>query len=69
MSTHDGKLRCDMERDCGEVVTHIDVKGFVYCAKHGVVRKAWQRCRKLTSAEVKKLERDEPISYRRERAS
>lgn len=57
------KLRCDMDRTCGDDVTHIDAKGFVYCTKHGAQRKLDTRCRKLSAREIVRLENDLPISY------
>lgn len=57
-----GVLRCDY--DCDVAVTHIDTKGFVYCAGHGAARKAGgYQCRKLTASEVKALTRGETIAY------
>ncbi len=56
---------CDMEHGCKETVTHIDNKGFVYCAKHGVERKAWRPCRKLRAFEVQRLLIGKTISYER----
>lgn len=57
-----GVLRCDY--DCDVPVTHIDSKGFVYCAGHGAARKAGgYQCRKLTASEVKALTRGETIAY------
>ena len=55
-------LRCDMRKDCGFPVTHLDEKGFVYCAKHGEERKARMRCRKLKPAELAKLNRGETLA-------
>lgn len=48
-------LKCAMERDCKRTVTHIDTKGFVYCGVHGEQRNYWQRCRRLTSIELREL--------------
>jgi hypothetical protein len=56
------ELRCDMVDDCREAVTHIDSKGYVYCAKHGHERKAYQRCRKLTPKEHAQLTAGEPLA-------
>jgi hypothetical protein len=63
----DGRLVCDMERGCLAPVTHIDEKGWVYCAPHGKQRKMSHRCRKLTSGEIKTLKAGKPISYERKR--
>lgn len=58
-------LKCDMEKDCKEPVTHIDNKGFVYCSKHGERRKAGGvPTRALRPGEVKKLEQGETVKYR-----
>ena len=56
-------LKCDMEKDCKENITHIDNKGFIYCQKHGEQRKAYNRCRKLKPSELKKLQSGKPIKY------
>lgn len=56
-------LSCDF-RGCGDPVTHVDHRGFVYCAKHAAVRKAGgERCRILKAAEIRKLEASQPIRY------
>jgi hypothetical protein len=58
------KLECTMEKDCKNPVSMIDNKGFLYCAHHGAQRKmGGVPCRKLSSGEIKKLERDESIRY------
>jgi hypothetical protein len=57
------QLRCDMGGGCHGPVTHVDDRGFLYCAAHGEKRKADTPCRKLRPAELKKLERGEPIDY------
>jgi hypothetical protein len=56
-------LKCDMTSTCTSPVTHVDEKGYVYCTPHGIGRRAYNRCRKLTPSEKKKLERGETISY------
>lgn len=59
-------LHCDMATDCAASVTHIDNKGYVYCAKHGVRRKAsGVPCRQLQPTEKQKLESGETVSYER----
>lgn len=35
MGQINGVLTCDMRADCRKPVTHIDDKGYVYCAEHG----------------------------------
>jgi hypothetical protein len=59
-------LTCDMVRGCANPVTHIDNKGWVYCEKHGPIRRMHGTpCRKMTAAEVKRLESGQTIPYRR----
>lgn len=60
-------LQCAMHATCDRPVTHVDVKGFVYCEPHGEQRKSVQPCRKLTTTEIAKLGRGETIAYRRTR--
>ena len=55
-------LTCDMVEGCTEPVTHIDSKGYVYCATHGQERKATQRCRKLLPRERVQLLNDQPLA-------
>jgi len=51
-----------MESTCAEPVTHVDHKGYAYCTRHGVQRRAGGiRCRKLTAAEVKRLSAGLPL--------
>ncbi len=52
---------CDASKDCTTAVAMIDNSGFVYCAVHGMARRAHRPCRKLTPAESKKLSRGETI--------
>jgi hypothetical protein len=56
-----GKLRCDMKKECEATVSHIDNKGFVYCEGHGIQRRYFVPCRKPRPAEVKKLEGGVPL--------
>lgn len=60
-------MRCQMRDDCESPVTHIDNKGYVYCADHGPQRRAsGTPCRKLTRAELNTLRSGQPIaSYSR----
>lgn len=62
------KLQCGMVADCGRPVTHIDEKGFVYCAMHGAQRRNYCRVRALKAFEARRLERGETISYTPKRA-
>lgn len=54
-------LKCSGQDNCIQDVTHIDEKGFVYCARHGEIRKQYMRCRKLTTKELKQLSNDMPL--------
>ena len=59
-------LRCDMEKECADDVTHIDTKGWVYCEQHGRRRHLQEgNCRVLTLVEHIKLHAGEPINYER----
>lgn len=53
---------CDMDRTCTAPVTHIDNKGYVYCATHGVERRDVRPCRKMRPFEVKRIMRGEPLA-------
>lgn len=62
-------LKCDGNTDdrsrCTGSVTHIDEKGFIYCATHGGIRSTYRRCRKLKPNEIKQLESGQPLkSYK-----
>jgi hypothetical protein len=48
-------VTCDMVRECNAPVAYIDAKGYAYCAKHGLERQSYQRCRKLRPYELKRL--------------
>jgi len=63
MTIKGGKLRCDMSKDCAQAVTHIDEKGFAYCAAHGAERKAYRHCRALRPYELRRLEAGKTIDY------
>lgn len=70
----DGRLKCDgwcgdssAPQDCPYTVTHIDEKGYAYCTPCGIQRKHSHRCRKLTGAEIKRLQAGLTISYERPR--
>lgn len=54
-------LTCDMKRDCTADVTHIDNKGFLYCATHGQDRRASGiPCRKMQKQEIDRLRQGRP---------
>lgn len=56
-------LRCDQEASCTADVTHIDDKGYVYCAAHGIARRMYVRpCRRLRPWEKRRLERGTPLA-------
>lgn len=55
-------MKCEMTEDCPQKVTHIDDKGYIYCARHGEIRKAYRRCRKLSPKELKTIEAGSPIT-------
>ena len=51
-------LKCDNmtgNSTCGDNVTHIDNKGFIYCIKCGTRRKLSVPTRKLTKSELDSL--------------
>lgn len=57
-------LHCEMVKGCNQPVSHIDVKGYVYCETHGKQRRmAGTRCRKLRPEELKKLRHGETLSH------
>lgn len=61
-------LRCAMSPECTRPVTHLDNQGYVYCAPHAEQRKSGYggvRTRKLTQAEIGKLEQGQPVRYSR----
>lgn len=53
MSYLNGRLQCDMERECTSPVAYLDEKGFSYCTEHGKDRKCSHRCRKLRPWELR----------------
>lgn len=55
-------LTCDMKRDCTAPITHIDNKGFIYCATHGTDRRDYCPCRKLRPFELRRLARGEVLA-------
>lgn len=49
--------------DCTNTdITHIDSSGFVYCSRHGEIRKRYKRCRKLKPTEIKRLESGQTLT-------
>lgn len=55
-------LTCEMTDDCSAPVTRIDDKGFIYCESHGLSRKRYCRCRRLTPKEIKRLTAEEQLA-------
>jgi hypothetical protein len=61
------KLLCQMTKECQRDVTHIDNKGFLYCAEHGLQRSQGDRgrpCRELYPNEIAMLQAGKPIAWR-----
>lgn len=55
-------VKCDMERECKEPITHLDRKGYAYCTKHVGLRMAYMSCRKLHSEEIDLLQQGKTIT-------
>lgn len=53
---------CDMESGCVEPVSHLDQNGFLYCTKHGLMRRASRPCRQLRTHELNRLKRGAQIT-------
>lgn len=53
--------KCDGEAGCDKPVTHLDTAGFGYCTDHGIWRRQYEPCRKLTPAELNRLARGQQI--------
>ena len=57
------QLQCEMSDECGRVVTHLEDKGYIYCAEHTKGRRVHgHRIRKLRPHELRRLERGEQIT-------
>ena len=54
-------LTCDGVKSCDSEITHIDEKGFIYCANHGKERQEYRRCRKLAAWELRLIEAGQPV--------
>ncbi len=62
MSLADGKLVCDgWCEGRPSTVTHIDHKGYIYCAACGVQRQETHRCRRMAAWELKMLREGRPL--------
>lgn len=48
-------VKCQMSQECSAEVTHIDDSGFIYCSRHGQLRKQHRRCRKLRAHELRRV--------------
>jgi hypothetical protein len=57
-------LHCEMDRTCTRAATHIDQKGWTYCAEHVITRKLGVPCRQLRPSEIKRLVEGGTILYR-----
>lgn len=62
MTTNNGVLQCDMEDACHAPVTHLEDKGWVYCAQHAEDRRGMHRIRRLQPWELKVLASGEPLA-------
>jgi len=55
-------IKCQMIENCIEEVTHIDQRGFIYCACHGYTRRvSGTPCRKMTKKELKFINAGQPL--------
>lgn len=46
-------VQCEMSAECSQRVTHIGVKGYVYCAEHAAVRRGIERTRRMRAWEIR----------------
>jgi hypothetical protein len=53
--------RCAMVDTCAEPVAMVDQKGYLYCAGHGLQRRAYRPCRKLRPHELQAVARGELV--------
>jgi hypothetical protein len=57
-------IECSHARSgCKDPVTHIDNKGFIYCAKHGKDRQAVRACREIRAWELRVLRAGGALSW------
>ena len=57
---------CQMKRDCGNAVTHIGERGYVYCSEHAPLRKGIERTRRMRPWEMALIAKGKPIpNYQR----
>lgn len=52
---------CDMGGGCAGPVTHIGEKGYVYCAEHAIMRRGYERTRKLRPWEQRAVSRGQRL--------
>lgn len=50
-----------MVENCEHNVSYIDKKGFIYCHDHGLQRKRYVNCRKMTKKEIVSLHENKKI--------
>ena len=53
--------KCDMEKGCTNLVTHIGEKGYVYCTEHAGCRQWVERCRKMQPWECARIAAGKPL--------
>jgi hypothetical protein len=58
-------LKCDMQKECNKLITHIDRKGYIYCTPHADRRKTggMSGVRLLRPSELRRLAAGETIKY------
>lgn len=55
-------LRCEMDRECKDAPTMLEDKGWVYCTRHGMMRRGYShRVRKLRPHELNRLKKGQQI--------
>lgn len=56
------RLQCEMRNECTNTVTHIEEKGWIYCADCAQGRKgSGHYCRRLRAWEINLLKSGEPV--------
>lgn len=55
-------IQCEMADNCETPVTHIGNKGYVYCTSHAIIRRPWERTRKMTAVELRTVKAGKPIT-------
>jgi hypothetical protein len=54
-------MKCAMTDECNNPIKYIDIKGFIYCKEHGLVRKSHTSCRQLKPNELKLILANKPL--------